>query len=365
MSQRNGRQALHYFAEGNTSQGSVHLLESSLQQLDRVFILKGGPGTGKSELIRAVGKALLDWGEDVWFLHCARDPDSFDGVISPSLRFGVVDGTPPHIVEPRLPGAVEEYVNLGEAWDAGNLRTRRAEMERLNDGIRQWHDKAYARFAEALRVHDEWEAVYIGNFDRAAADRLAERYRDILFGDAARDRASRIDRRFLGAATPRGAVDFVPNLTAGLAKRYFLKGRPGTGKSTFLKKLAQTAGERGFNTEIYHCGFDPNSVDMVIVRDLGFAVFDSTSPHEYFPERPGDEVIDMYELCTPGTDEAHAEALRDVSIRYKTAMKEATSHLAQARTLHEQLERIYASAVDFRKVDRMKAELIRIAESMR
>ena len=41
--------------------------------------------------------------------------------------------------------------------------------------------------------------------------------------------------RFLGAATPKGAVDFVPNLTEGLPHRYFIKGPPGPGKSTMLK----------------------------------------------------------------------------------------------------------------------------------
>ena len=63
-----------------------------------------------------------------------------------------------------------------------------------------------------------------------------------------------------------------------------------------LKKLAKAAEEKGFEVEVYHCGFDPNSLDMVIVRELGFAIFDSTAPHEYFPSREGDEIIDMYAL---------------------------------------------------------------------
>ena len=39
-----------------------------------------------------------------------------------------------------------------------------------------------------------------------------------------------------------------------------------------LKKLAKVAEEKGFDVEVYHCGFDPNSLDMVIVRELGFAI---------------------------------------------------------------------------------------------
>ena len=77
-------------------------------------------------------------------------------------------------------------------------------------------------------------------------------------------------------------MDYVPNLTENIRKRYFLKGRPGRKINSF-EKLASVALNRGFDVEIYHCGFDPNSLDMVILRELDIAIFDSTAPHEYFP----------------------------------------------------------------------------------
>lgn len=36
------------------------------------------------------------------------------------------------------------------------------------------------------------------------------------------------------------------------------------------------------------------SIDMVLVRELGLCAFDSTPPHEYFPEKSGDVTIDIY-----------------------------------------------------------------------
>ncbi|WP_241236175.1 PRK06851 family protein [Brevibacillus marinus] len=351
---------LNYFAEGNTARGSVNLFDSSLQDLERVYILKGGPGSGKSSLIRSLGSGLREKGYAIWQLHCARDNDSLDGVIVPELKVGIVDGTAPHVVEPRLPGAVEEYVNLGVAWDAAKLRGRKTEIARLQEQIQQALDRAYAGFAEALRIHDEWEAIYIENLDVQAADRLIEQYRHLLYGEQRMDKQSRVDRRFLGAATPKGAVDFVPNLTEGVRKRYLIKGRPGSGKSTLLKQLAKTATERGFDVEIYHCGFDPHSVDMIIVRELGFALFDSTAPHEYVPERPHDEIIDMYERCIrPGTDETHAAALEQIRARYAAKMKQAIACLAEANAFHRELENIYGQAMDFAIVEEIKHKLCR------
>lgn len=152
-------------------------------------------------------------------------------------------------------------------------------------------------------------------------------------------------------------------MTEGLAKRFFIKGRAGTGKSTMLKKIAAEAENRGLDTEIYHCGFDPHSLDMVIVRELGFAIFDSTSPHEYFPDREGDVIIDTYEtLVASGTDERYAGPLAEVSTQYKAQMKDAIAALAEAKVHRDQLEKIYVTAMDFRVVDeltdRVRSELV-------
>lgn len=37
-------------------------------------------------------------------IHCPSDPDSLDGIIIPSSKTGVVDGSALHAVEPKVPG---------------------------------------------------------------------------------------------------------------------------------------------------------------------------------------------------------------------------------------------------------------------
>jgi hypothetical protein len=348
----------NFFATGNTASGFVSLLDSALQGLDRIYILKGGPGTGKSDLIREIGNQMAEAGHDIWFIHCPSGINSLDGVVIPAIKVGIVDGSAPHVIEPRLPGAVEQIVNLGAAWSTAQLRSRKQEIESLNTQIQQNYERAYAGFAEALRIHDEWETIYIANMDFQKADELTESYVQILYGDQKLDKSSRIDHRFLGAATPAGAVDFIQNLTEGISKRYFIKGRPGSGKSTMLKKLAAAGSECGFDVEIYHCGFDSNSLDMIIVPELEFAMFDSTAPHEYFPVRDTDQIVDMYALCiTEGTDEEHAEPLNEIKSRYSAKMKASTQYLAQAKSLYDELEQIYISSLDTNVAEMIKEEI--------
>ncbi|MDQ0218583.1 hypothetical protein ELQ35_04275 [Peribacillus cavernae] len=356
----------NYYAGGNTARGFHSLYESNLQGLDKLFILKGGPGTGKSTLMKKVGQEWVNKGFDIEFLHCSSDNQSIDGVIIPKFKVGIVDGTAPHVIEPQAPGAVEEYVNLGEAWDSNSLAAEKEAIVRLTKEISSSFATAYARFAEALAIHDEWEKIYIENMDFNKVNQLTMKLKELFFGEMFINKPANIRHRFLGAATPQGSVDFVPNLTEDLTKRYFIKGRPGSGKSTMLKKLAAAAEQRGFDVEIYHCGFDPNSLDMVIVREIGLAIFDSTAPHEYFPNREGDEIIDMYKVAiTLGTDENYASELKDISGRYRAKMNEATSYLAQAKALHDDLEAIYVSAMDFGKIqeiqERIKAAIEQIA----
>ncbi len=194
--------------------------------------------------------------------------------------------------------------------------------------------------------------------DFAKANEFTKALIKQLFGEQKGSGGAKVAHRFLGAATPNGAHDFVQNLTDATPHRYFIKGRPGSGKSTLLKKLVTHAEMNGFDVEVYHCGFDPNSLDMVIVRELGFSIFDSTAPHEYFPSRPGDEIIDMYsELITPGTDEKYKEEIEEISGRYKAKMKEAISHLAKAKAYHDELEEFYRPAINFEKINKITEEL--------
>jgi energy-coupling factor transporter ATP-binding protein EcfA2 len=350
----------NFYASGNTAHGFASLFDSSIQGLERLFIVRGRPGTGKSTLIRTIGEHMEKNGYDVWLIHNPSDNGSLDGVIVPELKAGIVNGESTGVLQPQQAGIDLKYVNLDVACSTDKLIEHMPAIDRLNHEIERAYERSYAGFAEALRIHDEWEAIYIAHMDYQAANRSTNEYISRLYGDSdrKRDNQSRIDHRFLGAATPKGAVDFVPNLTEGL-KRYFVKGRAGSGKSTMLKKLAAAGIERGFDVEMYHCGFDPNSLDMVIVRELGFAVFDSTAPHEYFPERPDDEIIDMYASCIkPGTDEAHAEAIGGIKERYSAKMKQSIQHLTRVKSLHDELKDLYVQSIDFRIVDQIAADVL-------
>lgn len=340
-------QILRYFAGGNTAKGFHNLFDSNLKGLERVFVLSGKSKAEKSHII---GKLADEWtgkGYPIELIHSADHSPDLDGLIIRNLRIGIVDGDAPREVNKEYMGSHWETIDLETVSRTSKLEGKLAEITKLKEKMEAARNGAYASYAEALKVHDEWEKIYIGKMNFQKADQVAQKLikRLFLYGD--KEQESDIKRRFLGAATPSGPVDFVNKITEGLRKRYFLKGRAGTGKSTLLKKIVTEAEQRGLDIEIYHCGFDPGSLDMVIVRELGWAVFDSTNPHEYFPDRAGDEIIDMYELTvTHGTDEMFAAEIAEIEARYREKMKEGTAFLAEAKRFQDQLEEIYKDAAD-------------------
>lgn len=349
---------INYYACANSAKGFVSFFEDNIQFLDKLYILKGGPGTGKSTLMKKIGKEWLSREFDIEYIHCSSDNSSIDGVIIPQLSIGIVDGTAPHVIEPRAPGAIEEYVNLGLAWDSKKLAMHRNEILELKNKISTCYSNAYKFFEEGLKVHDNWEKIYLDNIDFNKLDSIADEIIEKIFGDKYAGKQSISKNRFFGGSTPIGPVDFVPDLIKDFQKRYFIKGRPGSGKSTMLKKIAAVAEERGYDAEIYHCGFDPNSLDMVMLRELDTVIFDSTSPHEYFTVDESDETIDMYSLAIrPETDEKYKTQLDTIISQYKSVIDEGIKCLANAKQLHDELENFYIEAMDFNVIENITRDL--------
>ncbi|QKY71368.1 PRK06851 family protein [Lentibacillus sp. CBA3610] len=353
-------QIKNYYAGSNSSLGFYSLYEEALAGLEYLYILKGGPGTGKSTLIRKVGNTLAEKGFDIEFLHCSSDNDSLDGLLVPSLKAGIVDGTAPHIVDPKYPGAVDRIINLGDFRDDKRLSEHKEEIVALTNEITETFAKAYETFSKARKIHDDLEDIYLSAIDFHKANQVADNLIEKIFPetvDADQNPANKY--RFFGAVTPKGAVHFYKNLTEGLNKRFIVKGRAGSGKSTMMKKIGKHAEDLGLEVEYYPCAFDPESMDMVIVPTLSTAILDGTAPHLVEPNRAHDEVVDMFELCIePAVEMEKLEDIRKIETSYKYLMQRATNDLAQAKETHDQLEGFYVTAMDFEAIGEKTKEII-------
>lgn len=127
------KQQIRYFLGANSPQGFYSLYDQLINpaQARAIYILKGGPGCGKSSLMRRVAQRAEEAGETVEYIHCSGDPDSLDAVILPTHATAIVDGTAPHGTAPlghpakkvSICKALRGRKYYGTSTCAGNIRT--------------------------------------------------------------------------------------------------------------------------------------------------------------------------------------------------------------------------------------------------
>ncbi|WP_067726225.1 hypothetical protein [Oceanobacillus damuensis] len=321
-----------YYVNGNTAEGLLNFLPSNIADLNRIILLKHPSETVKTAVIR---QAIQDC-DSKYDLEILKSPLGFnylDGVIIREISTAVFTD---RIASKELKNTIDFDLNslFGVSQETTDYHTKN--MESFHTFV----NHAHQNFAVGLKVHDELEAIYIKEMDFERADQLATNFiHDLLHNKDKQNRRAHVYHRFFGTNTPEGAVNEVPSLIESISNVYFIKGRAGTGKSTFMKKIAIACEQHGFDVEVYHCSFDPNSLDMVLVGELDFCIFDSTDPHEFFPKRVGETIIDLYEkTVTPGTDEKFAGQIDAINRRYKAYMKKGIQELQKAGIYFEENE---------------------------
>ncbi|HHV61803.1 MAG TPA: ATPase [Firmicutes bacterium] len=89
-----------------------------------------------------------------------------------------------------------------------------------------------------------------------------------------------IKKVFPGGNTPQGFYSFYDQIITPNATRILIiKGGPGVGKSTFMRKIAEEMVDRGYDVELHHCSSDNGSLDGVVIPSIGVALIDGTAPH--------------------------------------------------------------------------------------
>ena len=136
----------YYFAAVNSSEGFKGYFEEIFGRADRIYVIKGGPGTGKSGFMKKIARAAEERGEAVEYYLCSSDPDSVDGILMRcgERRVGIVDGTAPHVMEPTYPGAREEIINFGEFWNSELIREQKNEIFALTNKKSDAYKRAYS-----------------------------------------------------------------------------------------------------------------------------------------------------------------------------------------------------------------------------
>jgi len=162
-----------FFAGANTGNGFVgeYNTIASEENRKRVWIIKGGSGTGKSTLMGKIAAEAETEGHRCVRYLCSSDPDSLDAVVIDD-RYAVVDGTAPHVWEMQYPGASSEILYVGKYWKRERLEEKRDEIRELCRRKQAAFRAGYTRLAALSRVEEELYETAMEILDRAKLEKV-------------------------------------------------------------------------------------------------------------------------------------------------------------------------------------------------
>ena len=348
--------AARFFLGANAKTGFYSLYDSFTNPAsgDFLWVIKGGPGCGKSSFMRRIAAAAQDAGQPVETILCSGDPDSLDAVYLPAQRVAYVDGTAPHVIEPRYPGADSRYLDFSRFLNVEALRPCLPEITELNRRYKALYAAAYAQLAAAASLLPR-------NSPDICTDDIMHtlaRRTDALASRELRPlkKASAATRRFLSAWSCKGRITLTETLSAYCERLYVLDNGLGLGNIA-LERLAAQASARGYDIILCYDPLEPEKLEALLLPEIRLSFLAEEGPEMISALSCRRARLDALAVRTL-TPEAR-RALRQRKKESRALLSSAAATLAQAKALHDELEAVYRPHVDFSGADALAEEHIR------
>ncbi|MBQ8408786.1 MAG: hypothetical protein IJY39_07980 [Clostridia bacterium] len=331
-----------YFAASNSSEGFRNYFPDVFGDVDRLYVIKGGPGTGKSSFMKKCASEAIQKGHHVEYYYCSSDPSSLDGVLieKEGKHIGILDGTAPHVWEPTHPGVKEEIVNLGQFWNSELLGEQKNEIFALSNK----KSAAYKRAYDYLRS--------CGNL-RAVTDSLLRSATDM---EKLRGAAERMVRSL---DLPVGTLHTKPVILRAVAmtgkhrfdsfevnadRIFWVGGFYGVGQ-VILDAVGEALRGKAVTVRLSYDPVDPRHLDGIFIEDNRTA-FLLAEGDDYDSDDSGKTVNPKRFIRAERLRRVRGE-LRYATRLYQDCLDGALHALSEAKVYHFLLEDIYKNAMDF------------------
>ena len=330
-----------YFAALNTADGFQSRFDEIFSGVKRIIILKGGPGTGKSTLIRSVGAEAENREIKVEYFFCSSDSNSLDGVLIGDNNLAVIDGTSPHCVDPKIPGVRDEIINLGQFWNSSLLRDSSGDIEKYLKDIQRGYANVYESMKIARSAENLAEDLVFRHTDFEKLDYAAERIVRTFHADF-----TDVRYRGLSALGTRGYA-FFDSYERRATEIYSFRDKHRM-SHVFLDKIKEKLSLKkvGFDYSVspIYC-----STDGIFVRDRSIAFVAK--------ECENDKVINMGRFISKSIS-AERDEIKRLRAISSHAIAFAEKKLSEIGELHDSLEKIYINAMDFKEMNKLTRKLL-------
>ena len=330
------KNSVRYFAAANSYSGFVSYFDKEFSSEDytRLYIIKGGPGTGKSSFMKKMAETFENLGCDMEYIHCSSDPKSLDGIKirKGNKRIAIIDGTSPHERDAKIPGAVDEIINLSDNWDSRFLVGQRDKIYDIAKEKSLAYKRAYFYLSCAGNIDEYIFSIYRQGFDKNEAKIKADSLFDINQGHG----ASKITDRLISSFGKAGYYK-LPQKQDNYFIKIPLSGSHYSG-ALFLSLLLET---NKYTSDKITCFKSPLSVGRLEGLEL--------QNGECFVYSSDEGVMNTEEFIS--ISKVDLDMIGRLESYKKEYEADAVRWFEIASDMHFRLEEIYSAAMDFKKND--------------
>lgn len=345
-------QNAEFFLGASSPQGFASRFSeiSNIKDGWHLYIIKGGPGSGKSSFIHTAAAALEGYDDNIEFVRCASDPKSYDAAIFNNLKIAIVDGTRPHVIEPSYLGAYETVISLCDLLDYDKLMDNREAVVALTDENRAINDRSNRFVGAACKLIGDSFRIAMEATDSVKIGKYAKRFANREFKRNCKDKKGGNVSRFLTGITPDGLLLFENTANCYCDRVYVIMDNYGASSRVLLNAMRSNANEAGYDTISCYCPSAPfEKIDHLFIPELGIGFMTSNKWHpvnfEPYARINFRRFTDMEYIKN------HKQRL---SFNYKASRElidESIKLKGEARSVYMKLEKYYSSAMDFSKMD--------------
>ncbi len=354
--------ALRFFLGANSPSGFYSLFDE-LEQAQKPwhsFLIKGGPGCGKSSFLKKTAALCAPFCPTMELFPCSSDPDSLDAVMLPEKQISLMDATAPHAKEAVIPAVQHTLLSFGDHLNGKQLQKYRQQIEALITSTPIYYKYAVSYLAAAQTFLRNSYEIADCAVDSEKISGYAQRFAAKHF--PRRDASPCEKRRFLSSICSEGIV-VLEKTPAQLCRRlYLIEDDCGAVAQHLLEQLRQHALEAGHDVISCHCPMEPDSkLEHLLIptADIGFM----TSNH-FHPMTACGALRKIHARRFQDQELMKLNKERFLSNRKaaQTLLEQAIAILHESRQLHDRLERLYQNAMDFDGLNARIPHILRLIE---
>jgi len=343
------------FPGSNTANGFFTYYDNILgPNATRLYILKGGPGGGKSSFMKKIANTMLENGYDLEYHQCTSDNNSLDGIIITKLGIAIVDGTAPHVLDPKIPGAFDEIINLGEFWDKKALVDSKEIIKAITSRNSKAYKRVYKYLASAKLIRDNMEFIYSDALDMGKLNIFLEGYKNELFSHLAYNLAIGGTRHLFDMAyTAGGIVDYIETIVDTMDNIIYLNCDSVDLITIFLREVGVEANKKGLYVEMYHEPLVETNINTILIPTLNLAL---TSNKKY--NNRDIKIMDLNQFMDLTIINNNKQNLKEDREIFDLLIEKGIKSLLDAKEEHDNIEKFYVSNMNFDEINKVRIKVL-------